>query len=150
MEVCSALVHRGAARRLVLRLKYEGCREAAEVLAAMMARLVPSDARALVPIPRIYLRRVRFGSDPALLLARALSRRCGLAVSQDLGPRILGGANAGLGRASRKVSFRRRGVPPRGVVLVDDVITTGMTLQTAVETLGGPRVRAAVTATMSL
>ena len=149
VEVLSALIHRGPARRLVLRLKYQGCREAAELLSLAMAPLVPSDARALAPIPRIYSRRVRFGSDPALLLARALSRRCGIAVTRPLGPRVVGSANAGQGRAARRVRFRRRRTPPAGLVLVDDVITTGMTLQTAVNTLGGDRVRAAVTATAS-
>ena len=149
VRVSSALVHRGAARRLVLRLKYQGCREAAEVLAALMAPLVPSDARALVPIPRIYARRLRFGSDPALLLARALSRRSGLEVCRALGPRMVGAANAGRGRSARKVWFSLRGAPPQGLVVVDDVITTGTTLRTAVQTLGGARIRAAVTATAS-
>ena len=150
VEVSSALAHHGAARRLVLRLKYQGCREAAEVLAAIVAPLVPSAARALVPIPRIYSRRVRYRSDPALLLAGALSRRCGLRVSQSLGPRVWGSANAGLGRSARKVRFRGRGTPPARSVLVDDVITTGTTLQTAVQTLGGSVVMGAVTATVSL
>ncbi len=147
--VSSALLHRGAARRLVLRLKYQGCREAAEVLSAMMAPLLPTDARVLVPIPRIYYRRVKFGTDPGWLLTQALGRRCGLTVSRALGPRVLGSANAGLARSARKVRFHGRRPAPEGLVLVDDVITTGMTLQTAVETLGGVRVRAGVTATAS-
>ena len=149
VEVSSALVHRGTARRLVLRLKYQGCRESAALLAAVMAPLLPPGARALVPIPRIYLRRLKYRSDPALLLAAALSRRCGLKVLETLGPRLWGGSNAGRNRSSREVRFRRLGTPPTGVVLVDDVITTGMTLETAASTLGPERIRAAVTATAS-
>ncbi len=150
VQVAAALVHRGAARRLVLRVKYQGCRDAAEALSALMAPLVPPTARTLVPIPRIHYRRVKFGSDPALLLAQALSRRCQLPVSRLLGPRWLGSANAGLPRSARRVGFRRRRRSLRGIILVDDVITTGTTLRTAVETLGGGRVDAAVTATASL
>lgn len=150
MRVSSALVHQGAARQLVLRLKYRGCRETAEVLAAMMAPLLPSDAVALAPIPRIYLRRAKYRSDPGLLLATALSRRCGLLVHHILGPRLWGGANAGKDRSTRSVRFRRRWTPPEGLVLVDDVVTTGTTLETAVLTLGSSRIRTAVTATTSI
>lgn len=150
VEVSSALVHRDAARRLVLRLKYGGCRDSAEVLSALMAPLVPRSARALAPIPRIYSRRVRFGSDPGLLLAQALARRCRLPVSRALSPPVLGSANAGLSKTARKARFRSRGAWSRGVVLVDDVITTGLTLQAAVHALGGGGVVAAVTATSAV
>ena len=150
MTVVSAMVHRGAARRLVLRVKYRGCRESAEVLAAMMASLLPAGARALAPIPRIYLRRLKYHSDPAVLLADALSRRSGLPALRPLGPRLWGAANAGRRRSARAVRFRRRGSPPPGLVLVDDVITTGVTLETAASTLGFSRIRAAVTATTSV
>lgn len=150
VRVSSAAAHRGAARRLVLRLKYQGCRDSAEVLAALMAPLLPPDARALAPIPRIYWRRVKFGSDPGVLLAQALSRRCGVEVRQVLTPRVLGSANAGRRRSDRRVRFSRRRRPPAGLVLVDDVITTGATLQTAVEALGGACVREALTATAAL
>lgn len=149
LKVRSALVHRGAARSLVLRLKYQGCRESARVLAAVLAPLVPPGARALAPVPRIYLRRVRYRSDPALLLARELSRWCGLGVLGILGPRLWGGANAGRGRTARTVRLRRRWDPPPGLVLVDDVITTGITLETAAAALGRGGVRAAITATAS-
>ncbi len=148
--VSPCLAHEGAARRLVLRLKYRGCREAAEVLAALMLPLLPSDALALAPIPRIYSRRLKYRSDPGLLLAGALSRRSGLPVCKALGPRLWGRANAGLGRPARTAPrFRRRWAPPGGLVLVDDVVTTGLTLGAAAQALGQSLVRGAVTATGS-
>jgi len=115
-----------------------------------MTPLVPPTARTLAPIPRIHYRRVEFGSDPALPLAQALSRRCQLPVSRLLGPRWLGSAHAGPPRSAPKVGFRCRRRSLRGTILVDDVITTGTTLRTTVETPGGGRVDAAVTATASL
>ena len=101
IAVSAGLMHQAAARRLVLRLKYRGCRESAEVLAAVMLPLIPSGASALAPVPRIYYRRIKYRSDPGLLLAGALSRRSGLPVSHVLGPRLWGGANAGLDRSAR-------------------------------------------------
>ena len=90
-----------------------GLSEAAEVLAAVMLPLLPSDALALAPIPRIYSRRLKYRSDPGLLLAGALSRRSGLPVCKALGPRLWGRANAGLGRPARTAPrFRRRWAPP--------------------------------------
>lgn len=148
--VSAALEHRAAARRLVLRLKYSGCRESAEVLATAMQPLLPNDASALAPIPRIYSRRLKYRSDPGRLLAGALSRRSGLPVCPILGPRLWGGANAGLARSARTAPrFRRRWVSPGGLVLVDDVLTTGATLTAAAATLGPSTVLGAVTATAS-
>ena len=148
--VSAALDHRAAARRLVLGLKYAGCRESAEVLAVAMYPLLPTDASALAPIPRIYSRRLKYRSDPGLLLAGALSRRSGLPVCPILGPRLWGGANAGLDRSARIAPrFRRRWDPPGGLVLVDDVLTTGATLTAAAATVGLSVVLGAVTATSS-
>lgn len=150
IPVSAGLLHETAARRLVLRLKYRGCRESAEVLAAVMLPLIPSGASALAPVPRIYYRRLKYRSDPGLMLAGALSRRSGLPVSHVLGPRLWGGANAGLDRSARTApSFRRRWTPRGGLVLVDDVLTTGQTLTAAATTLGLSRVLWAVTATSS-
>ena len=69
--------HQGPARRLVHRLKYQGVGAAAELLGAIMARSVPPGTSQLVPVPRALVRRGRYGSDPARLLAAAVSRHTG-------------------------------------------------------------------------
>jgi predicted amidophosphoribosyltransferase len=140
--VSPGLRHEGPARRLVHRLKYRGDPAAARVLAAAVAPLLPADTTALVPVPRAQLRGWRYGVDPALELARALSGP-GLVVATVL--------RAGWwwpGHTGRDVEGRR---PPRfypvdavpsGSVLVDDVVTTGATLRAASRALGGTICRA--------
>jgi predicted amidophosphoribosyltransferase len=137
--------HEGPARTLVRRLKYEGVLAVAELVAEDLARHIPGPAQCLVPVSRNFVRRVRYGVDPASQLASALSHRTGLPVVHALQPGVWGRANAGSRKDSRvppRFSVRRRVAFP---VLVDDVVTTGVTLDAAAEMLGG--VLSAVTVT---
>ena len=153
LVVQSAFVHRGPARLLVHRLKYEGLAGAAEPLAVRMAELLPADATGLVPIPRSLVRRVRYGIDPAHELARRLAFVTGLPVIRGLRAPLAARRHAGKSRTLR-TSPRLSADRPvgRGAVLIDDVVTTGSTLEAAVDALGaaGGRVpRAAATGTFS-
>lgn len=137
--------HEGPARTLVRRLKYEAVLAVAELVADDLAVRVPSSARCLVPVSRNVVRRVRYGVDPASHLADALSRRTGLPVVHALRPAIWWKANAGSPKGSRvppHFALRTRAASP---VLVDDVLTTGVTLDAAAGVLGGAL--AAVTVT---
>lgn len=138
--VRSAFVHEGPARDIVHLLKYQGIRPAADVLVAVMAGLVPEDATALVPIPRVLARRVKFGVDPARLLAATLGRHCGLPVITALVAPLISSHHAGRSRErrSRPVFGVRSPVEP-GAVVIDDVITTGSTFNAAVSALGVPQ-----------
>jgi len=148
--VRSGYVHSGAARALVHRLKYEGIVAAAAVLAGRMVAALPSDATVLVPIPRSRWRAIRFGVDPGLELAIQLSKATGLGVTSALAPPVVARHNAGRSRPERQApglrAVREVGF---GAVLVDDVVTTGVTLSTAIALLG-EGVRGAVTATVSV
>lgn len=144
----SAFVHDGAARTLVHRLKYEGMGAVAELLAGAMAPLVPAEAAALVPVPRVLARTVSLGVDPGRALAAALARRTGLPLRPVLAPALVGPRHAGRGRGERRPpALRRAGPVPAGAVLVDDVVTTGTSLAAAAAALGAGSVTAAVTAT---
>jgi predicted amidophosphoribosyltransferase len=147
----SGFVHEGAARVLVHRLKYEAVPSAGRLLATEgMAHLVPHDAAALIPIPRTRWRAIRYGVDPAMLLAEQLADLTGLPLAKSLTPALFGRRHAGRVVSQRDVpAFGARDIAPARAVLIDDVLTTGITLETAAAALGGAVV-AAVTATVSV
>ena len=145
VDVASAYVHETVAQRLVHRLKYHGIEAAATVLAAEMARRVPAEATALVPVPRARLRTVKYGIDPAAALARRIGAAIGLPVIEALQPTLWWPAHAGSSRSGRRAPrFVLRKSPPSSGVLIDDVLTTGATLAAAARTA---QLRFAVTAT---
>jgi len=122
--------------RAVQRLKYHGCRALAGPLAELLAAHYPfADDALLVPVP-LHVSRLRArGYNQAVLLARGLARRRGLACD----PRVLvrtraTAEHAGLGADARRANVRgafrlRPGVHVHHpvVVVVDDVLTTGAT-----------------------
>jgi predicted amidophosphoribosyltransferase len=110
----------------------------------------------LVAVPAHAGRRRRRGYDPAGLLAGALAARTGLVLSECLRREGRGGRQVGAGRAQRRLAGRIEVVlarpPPVAAVLVDDVHTTGATLEACARALraGGCRNVAAVTYTRTL
>lgn len=138
LVVRGAFLHAGAARRLVHRLKYGGLPGAAHVLGRALAALVPSDATALVPVPRAWARRAVHGIDPAVVLAREISSRCGIPVVAALRAGAWWPRHAGSDRSRRTAPhYRMIRRADFGLVLVDDVLTTGATLEAAAAALGG-------------
>lgn len=145
--VWAGLRHRGTARILVHRLKYDGLVRAADIMAAAMAPRVPPSATALVPVPRATVRRWSHGIDPARILAAQVSRRTGLPLVEALRPAMWWPRHAARGDAARsRARFRAVATPESGWVLVDDVATSGATLDAASVALGGV-VRLALVAT---
>jgi predicted amidophosphoribosyltransferase len=144
----AGFVHEGPARRLVHALKYRGVTAAAEPLAEAMTDRLPASATALIPVPRATLRALRYGVDPAEVLAFAVARRTGLPVVAGLLPRLWWRRHAGRRRSDRAVvSFLPSGLAvPLASVLVDDVLTTGATVTAASAALRG-RPNLALTAT---
>jgi ComF family protein len=158
-RVLAALPHSGPARRAVHAGKYRGRRAAVSLLAAVAAeRLAPALAAcprpaAVVPVPLGARRRRTRGYNQAELAAAALARLPGagpvlplLARVRETRPQV--GMDRNSRRANLDGAFRWMGGPlPAGCVvwLVDDVLTTGATLEAAADALqraGAARIEA--------
>lgn len=136
--------------------------EALELAAALAPRqgrplpgaLAPWEAPppvAIVAVPPQRMRLRRRGFDPAGALATSLAERLGVPLAACLARRDRARRQVGTSRAQRRragrISIEAHAQPPPRVLLVDDVHTTGSTLEACARALraAGCRDIAAVT-----
>ena len=142
---CTLYAYRKVGRELYQRLKFQGYWRLAQPLfderPAEFFRAVPFlDYDCLVPIPESLSRKWTRHFNPAAMIAEHISRRCGLPVSTRLRLRAFSRHQVGLDYQQRRKNARGRfkviGRRPLGsVILVDDVMTTGATLEAATQSL---------------
>ena len=140
----SLFAYSGEARRLLASLKFEGRRRLALFFAARIASLLEA-ARWSGPVIPVPPRPGRRSPDPAELVARALERRHGVNVRRLLA-RSAGTQQKSLDLERRKMNLRGHvrlgphitaGMVPLQAVLLDDVFTTGATLDACARVLRG-------------
>lgn len=144
----SAGLYEGPLRKAILLFKYAGREEFAEPLAECLAetfRTRPELHRTdcVVPVPLHFLKRHARGFNQSELLAREFSLLAGLPLHVGVLLRHRWtSAQARLGKEKRKVNVEgafvvRRAEPIKGrrVLLIDDVCTTGATLEACAHAL---------------
>jgi ComF family protein len=132
----------GVARELVAALKFRAALPVATVMAAHIAANLPDELRAgavLVPVPPQPARHRRRGFDPAAELTARLAARLVFDRQACLRRRDRGRPQVGASRMQRRrpgrLTIELRAPPPRRALLVDDVHTTGATLDACARAL---------------
>ncbi len=154
LVVHTALRYEAEVRRIVLAFKEEGrtdlARPLGHALSAAVERALGDDDAVVVPVPTSRESYKERGFDPLRLLVR----RAGIPHERLLGAARVTRAQKALGFEERAYNLRgalaaRRPLAGQAVLLVDDVLTTGATLDEAaraVREAGGRVVGAATVA----
>jgi ComF family protein len=139
--------HSGPLRKAIHQLKYEGLRSLAAPLGLLMSQAWPDLAPnwagdAIVPVPLHAARQRERGYNQAALLARELGRGLRCPVVEDVLVRVKAtppqvGLTAEQRRANVSDAFKcaMGSLAGKRVLLVDDVCTTGATLEAAAAAL---------------
>lgn len=147
-------IYEGLAKSLVWQLKYAGAQAAAKEIADFLAtRTKLIDNCLIVPVPTATSRVRKRGYDQAKLIGRSLAKQLGLQYLDCLariGQTHQIGARRELRLKQLSSVFRvKAGQSVRGlhIILIDDVVTTGASLESAARCLkneGAARVEAIV------
>ncbi|SDB06244.1 comF family protein [Eubacterium oxidoreducens] len=142
-ETRSLWVYEGEARKILERFKYFGRRDYGELIGKELARIYGGWLRKrgvdlIVPIPVSKKRMRQREYNQAALIARVVARETGIAYKENLlGRRVETLPQKNLNSIERKKNLenafflRENDVILKKVVLIDDIYTTGNTIDTA-------------------
>lgn len=136
LEVTALGIYEGSLKRAVLALK-DGRRDAARALAERLAVLVPRGC-AVTGVPTTRARRWERGFDGCELLATLAAPGFALTgLAQTKGDAQRGRTRTQRLAATGRFTWHGETLEGREVVLLDDVVTTGSTLEDCAATLRG-------------
>jgi ComF family protein len=150
-SVQAAAGYHGLARQLVAALKFAGNQSAASIIASIMGDRLSLPAAKIVSIPSTTAHARQRGYDQGELIAKRIARNQRLPYRAALG-RLGSQHQLGAAQKTRRSQLQnslyvRRSVVGQHIVLVDDVLTTGSSLEAAAKVLqraGARRVDAVV------
>ncbi len=133
--------YEGVASTLIGALKFRGARSAVDIIASQMASFLPSEEYVVVHLPTASSRIRQRGFDQSRLIAERLAYRLSLPYCAVLG-RSTQHRQVGAARTQRLEQLRQsfyvrdvRSIQGKRVLLVDDVLTTGASVEAAARQL---------------
>ncbi|MBQ7724592.1 MAG: ComF family protein [Lachnospiraceae bacterium] len=156
----SAFVYNDAMQDAIFRFKYQGRQEYADFFAESMSKYLGRELRgfgaeALIPVPLHKDRLKKRGYNQAVLLSERLGKIMGIRVEKDLVKRVRATApQKTLTREERRKNLKKafklsgNGVKLTKVIIVDDIYTTGSTVDEISDLLRVAGVRSVYVATV--
>jgi predicted amidophosphoribosyltransferase len=144
VRLVAAFEHVGAARELVHGFKYRGLTSFADLVVETIGPKVPR--LPVVPVPRAWTRQISYGIDPARELGLRLARFLDVPLCDALVAPVHSRRRAGGDHSRPAPRFTTQIPAPGRFVLVDDVVTTGATVLSAINSLGFERLALVVAA----
>jgi competence protein ComFC len=140
----------GALREMLHALKFGGKDYVVPLLVDLLLKnesVMPGDIEAIIPVPTSFWREIRRGYNQSALLAEEIGRRWQIPVCKELLRRVsFTRSQVDLSKAKRwqnaRMAFKRKDVKkgnpsffPKSVLLIDDICTTGATLNACASVL---------------
>lgn len=134
---------KGIVRKMIHMFKYSGETPVAEVLASMMSKeLIGIDVDCVTAVPSHWFKKMYRGYNQAEILAETVSRRIDSPYIELLKRVRWTKPQAGLGKSARSNNIKqvfsvqkKEFIEGRTILLVDDVLTTGSTLNACTKEL---------------